>query len=58
MGLSGAIKSLIKNEDGWWTFDHNVAGKSKMNLNDVPQYGILDHIFMGGGFWNGAHLLE
>jgi hypothetical protein len=36
MGLGGAIKSSSKNEDGWRTFDHNVAGKSKMNLNDVP----------------------
>ena len=49
MELGGAIKSLSKNEDGWWTFDHNVAGKSKMKLNDVPQYGILDHVFIGGG---------
>ncbi len=53
MELGGAIKSLIKNEGGWWTFDHNVAGISKMNLNDVPKYGILNHIFIGGGLeWN------
>jgi hypothetical protein len=49
MELGGAIKSLSTNEDGLRTFDHNVAGKSKMNLDDVPQYGILDHVFIGGG---------
>ena len=49
MELGGAINSLSKNEDGWWTFDHNFAGKSKMKVNGVTQYGILDHIFIGGG---------
>lgn len=51
--LGGAIRSLKKNEDGWWTFDHDVAGKSKMNLNGVPQYGLLNRVFIGGDLeWN------
>jgi hypothetical protein len=53
MEIGGAIKSLRKGEDGWWTFEHNIAGKSKMKHNSVPQYGILDHVFIGGGLkWN------
>ncbi len=47
--LGGAIKSLIKNEDRVWTFEHNLAGKSKMENFFIPEYGILDHIFFGGG---------
>ncbi|HEY6883367.1 MAG TPA: hypothetical protein VI278_04935 [Nitrososphaeraceae archaeon] len=53
MEIGGAIKSLRKGEDGWWTFEHNIAGKSKMKHISVPQYGILDHVFIGGGLkWN------
>jgi hypothetical protein len=53
MEIGGAIKSLRKGEDGWWTFEHNIAGKSKMKHIPVPQYGILDHVFIGGGLkWN------
>ena len=31
MEIGGEIKpaSLMKHDDGWWTFDHRVAGKSK-----------------------------
>jgi hypothetical protein len=47
--LGGAIKSLIKNEDSVWTFEHNIAGKSMMKNFFIPKYGILDHIFIGGG---------
>lgn len=47
--LGGAIKSLIKNEDDVWTFEHNIAGKSIMKNFFIPEYGILDHIFIGGG---------
>lgn len=53
MEIGGAIKSLRKGEDGWWTFEHKIAGKSKMKHISVPQYGILDHVFIGGGLkWN------
>ena len=37
------------NLTGWWTFDHRVAGKSKMKHKSVPEFGILDHVFIGGG---------
>ncbi|MGN6614698.1 MAG: hypothetical protein ACTHKC_06620 [Candidatus Nitrosocosmicus sp.] len=47
--LGGAINSLIKNEDSVWTFEHNIAGKSMMKNFFIPEYGILDHIFIGGG---------
>jgi hypothetical protein len=46
--LGGAIKSLIKNDDGVWTFEHNIAGKSMMKNFFILEYGILDHIFRGG----------
>ena len=49
MEIGGAIKSLRKGEDDWWTFEHNIAGESKMKHVSVPQYGILDHVFIGGG---------
>jgi len=32
MELGGAIHSMQKSSDDWFTFDHNVAGKSKMKL--------------------------
>lgn len=47
--LGGAIKSLIKNDKGLWTFEHNIAGKSMMKNSFILEYGILDHIFIGGG---------
>ena len=51
MEIGGEIKpsSLMKQEDGWWTFDHRVAGKSKMKHKSVPEFGILDHVFIGKG---------
>ena len=53
MELGGAVKLVNDNEDGWWIFDHNIAGRSKMKHISVPQYGILDHTFIGGGLeWN------
>ena len=47
--FGGAIKSLIKNDKRVWTFEHNIAGKSMMKNFFIPEYGILDHIFIGGG---------
>lgn len=49
--VGGQITSLQKsNDDDWWTFDHAVAGKSKIKLvNSIEKYGMLDHQFVGGG---------
>jgi hypothetical protein len=50
MEIGCAIKSVTKGEDdGWWEFDHTVAGKGRMKLDIIPEYGILDHVFAGGG---------
>ena len=49
MEIGGAIKSVTKGDDGWWTFEHIVAGKSKMKQISVREFGILDHQFIGGG---------
>jgi hypothetical protein len=48
MEIGGAIKSVTKGEDGWWQFDHTVAGKGKMKITTNSDYGILDHQFEGG----------
>jgi hypothetical protein len=50
MEIGGAIKSIERDDDGWWSFDHIVAGKSKIRHNTLSrELGILDHIFIGGG---------
>jgi hypothetical protein len=51
MEMGAAIRSgsLRKGNDGWWTFDHNIAGESRMKHKSVPEFGILDHTFIGGG---------
>jgi hypothetical protein len=49
MEIGGAAKSVTKGADGWWTFDHVVAGKSKMKHRAFRELGILDHVFVGGG---------
>jgi hypothetical protein len=51
MEMGGAIRSgsLRKDNDGWWTFDHNILGESRMKHRSIPDLGILDHIFVGGG---------
>jgi|SRR5690242_1628941 len=48
------IRALQESSDGWWTFGHAIAGKSMMRYtNSVEKYGILNHIFVGGGLtWN------
>lgn len=33
----------------WWTFDHRIAARSKLKHKSVPEFGILDHVFIGGG---------
>jgi hypothetical protein len=53
MELGGAIHSVQKNPDGWYTFDHIIAGKSKMKHTANQEFKILDHIFQGAGLeWN------
>ena len=54
MEIGGAIKSVTKDDDGWWTFEHIVSGKSKMKQISVRQFAILDHLFIGGNGleWN------
>ena len=53
MELGGALELIEDNDDGWWIFNHNIAGRSKMKHISIPQYGILDHTFIGGGLeWN------
>jgi hypothetical protein len=47
--IGGAIKSVTKGNDDWWEFDHTVAGKGRMKISPVSEFGILDHKFIGGG---------
>ena len=49
MEIGGAIKSVSKGENGWWQFDHTVAGNGKMKITPVSDFGILDHEFVGAG---------
>jgi hypothetical protein len=49
MEIGGAIKSVTKGEGDWWQFDHTVAGKGKMKVTPVSDFGILDHEFVGAG---------
>jgi hypothetical protein len=51
MEMDGTIRSgsLRKGNDGWWTFYHNIAGESRMKHISDPKFGILDHVFIGGG---------
>lgn len=49
MEIGGAIKSVTKGEGDWWQFDHTVAGKGKMKVTSVSDFGILDHEFVGAG---------
>ncbi|MBV9177128.1 MAG: hypothetical protein JO327_06730 [Nitrososphaeraceae archaeon] len=53
MELGGAIHSMQENSDGWYTFDHIIAGKSKMKHTVNQEFKILDHVFQGAGLeWN------
>lgn len=40
---------MTKGNDGWWTFDHVVAGKAKIKHASIREAGVLDHVFIGGG---------
>lgn len=56
MELGGAFKFInviLDDKDNkieWWVFDHSIAGRSKIKHIAVREYGILDHVFIGGGF--------
>ena len=52
--VGGQITGVQESSDGWWTFDHAIAGKSKMKqVNSNEKYGMLNHIFVGEGLtWN------
>jgi hypothetical protein len=53
MEICGAIQSMEKSDDGWWTFEHSIAGKSKIKQTLSHEFGIMDHVFIGGGLeWN------
>ena len=53
MELGGAIQSVQKSSDGSYTFDHTIAGKSKVKLTVNQEFKILDHVFQGAGLeWN------
>jgi protein-tyrosine-phosphatase len=53
MELGGAIHSMQKNSDDWYTFDHIIAGKCKMKHTVNQEFKILDHVFQGAGLeWN------
>ncbi len=49
MELGGAIQSVQKSSDGWYIFDHILAGKSRMKHVVNQEFKILDHVFQGGG---------
>ena len=49
METGGAIQSIEKSYDGWWTFEHSIAGKSRMKQTLSHEFGIMDQVFIGGG---------
>lgn len=49
MELGGAILSMERIDDGWWIFDHPVSGRSRMKHTLSREFGIIDHVFIGGG---------
>jgi hypothetical protein len=53
MELGGAIHSMQKSSDGWYIFEHIIAGKSKIKLTVNQEFKILNHVFQGAGLeWN------
>jgi hypothetical protein len=49
MEIGGSAKNVAKGKDGWWTFDHVVAGRAKMKHMPAKEAGVLDHVFSGAG---------
>ncbi|AFU57388.1 MAG: hypothetical protein QXX64_01720 [Nitrososphaera sp.] len=53
MEIGGAAKSVTKDNDGSWTFDHSIAGESRIKHAPIREAGVLDHVFTGEGLeWN------
>ena len=51
------LKSVTKSNDSdWWKFDHIVAGRDRIKLRIVPEHGIIDLIFVGGGVERNLYL--
>jgi len=52
METGGALESIAKGEDGWWVCETPV-GRARIKTQPQREFGILDHIFVGGGIeWN------
>jgi hypothetical protein len=49
MEIGGSARNVTKGKDGWWTFDHAIAGKARMKHAPVKEAGVLDHVFAGAG---------
>jgi hypothetical protein len=49
MEIGGAMKSVTKGDNDWWEFYHIIAGKGKIKVMGIREFGILDHEFVGGG---------
>ena len=45
MEIDGTIKTMEKSDDGWWTFEHSIAGKSRMKQTLSHGFGILGLIY-------------
>jgi hypothetical protein len=43
------MKSVTKGDNDWWEFDHIIAGKGKIKVMGIREFGILDREFVGGG---------
>lgn len=48
MEIGGAARSVSKDSDGSWTFDH-VTGRARMKHAPIREVGVLDHTFIGAG---------
>ncbi|HYZ58345.1 MAG TPA: hypothetical protein VE544_01710 [Nitrososphaeraceae archaeon] len=49
MEIGGALKSIRKDENGWWTCDSPV-GKAKVKItHNNRELGVLDHVFAANG---------
>jgi hypothetical protein len=46
---SRVATSVSKGEDGWWSFEHVVAGKARMRHRAIREAGVIDHTFAGAG---------
>lgn len=48
--LGGIINNVVKDRDDWYTFNHVVAGNTRIKIAAKDRkLGVLDHLFVGGG---------